>query len=211
MVAFIRAFKTQESQSSCYGGAKDGTGAMSTEQWWTNVVRDTIASTGAPTSGEVWERIFHELYSEVYTGKRGWQLASGAEDTLAALRAWCPGKIGVLSNTDERLLNILANLGVDKLLDFVVTSRDVGYEKPSPEIFKSALDAAGMDPSTKGLHIGDSYKHDVAGAHAAGWSSVLVCSKAKQGQDLPHLYCDCFSDVPEVLGLTALQKNQLAN
>lgn len=46
--------------------------------------------------------------------------------------------------------------------------------KPGREIYRAALDAAGVRPSRHVLVVGDSPEHDIAGAAAAGLSGMLV-------------------------------------
>jgi glycerol 3-phosphatase-2 len=45
--------------------------------------------------------------------------------------------------------------------------------KPSPEIFRSALERAG---GGRPLVVGDRLDTDIAGALALGWDSLLVCT-----------------------------------
>ncbi|AQK41251.1 Haloacid dehalogenase-like hydrolase (HAD) superfamily protein [Zea mays] len=51
--------------------------------------------------------------------------------------------------------------------DAIVVSSEVGYEKPSPEIFNIALDQIGVEAS-KAIHVGDDETADMAGANATG-------------------------------------------
>lgn len=55
----------------------------------------------------------------------------------------------------------------------IVTSASAGYYKSRPEIFWRAADDLGVDPANV-IHIGDSYRFDVEGAHRAGMRSVWL-------------------------------------
>jgi len=91
---------------------------------------------------------------------------------LAALRA--QGRtLVVVSNWDISLREVLARTGLDRLVDHVVISAEVGAAKPAPAIFARALALAGAT-AEHALHAGDSVEHDVAGARAAGIEAVLV-------------------------------------
>jgi putative hydrolase of the HAD superfamily len=84
----------------------------------------------------------------------------------------------VVSNWDERLPPLLAELGLGDYLDAVVYSAAVGTEKPDPRIFLETLAQLGVEPS-EGLHVGDSLREDVEGALAAGMEALhLVRSGA---------------------------------
>ncbi len=79
----------------------------------------------------------------------------------------------VVSNWDQSLGSVLARVGLDALLDGVVTSAEVGAAKPDPRIFEAALELAGVSAG-EALHVGDSLEEDVAGAHAAGIEVVWL-------------------------------------
>lgn len=53
------------------------------------------------------------------------------------------------------------------------------FGKPQVAHFEACLRKLGLDPSTV-AHVGDSLHHDVAGANAAGVSSVFVTSGIHQ-------------------------------
>ena len=97
---------------------------------------------------------------------------SDAPGALAAVRArgW---RVVVVSNWDQSLGSVLARVGLDALLDGVVTSAEVGAAKPDPRIFMAALELAGVSAG-QALHVGDSLEEDVAGAHAAGIEVVWL-------------------------------------
>jgi putative hydrolase of the HAD superfamily len=55
----------------------------------------------------------------------------------------------------------------------IVTSASCGYYKSRPEIYWSALAALGAEPD-KSLHVGDSARFDVDGAHRAGMRTAWL-------------------------------------
>src|SRR5438552_3623142 len=75
-------------------------------------------------------------------------------------------RLGVVSNWDVGLHEHLAALGLDSLLDTVVTSAEAGAPKPAPEIFGLALARLGTVPE-RAVHVGDAAA-DEEGARAAG-------------------------------------------
>ncbi len=96
-------------------------------------------------------------------------------------------KIGVLSNgfhgTQEQKL---ATAGVDRLIDAVVLSDDIGVNKPHAPIFEYAMKVAGdYDPSHH-LMIGDNPSTDIAGAVAAGWRAIHLDTKRRHAGIFVH-------------------------
>ncbi len=107
--------------------------------------------------------------------------------------------IGVITNSDDRVPSILSSLGlevsprryglransldphsnVEDDIDFVLMSYDVGYEKPSREVFDAAKQLVrsnwgNLDQEDRFVHIGDDLEKDFEGAGRAGWESVLL-------------------------------------
>jgi FMN phosphatase YigB (HAD superfamily) len=84
----------------------------------------------------------------------------------------------VISNTtqssEEVMRGVLADIGLARYFDTVVTSFDAGYEKPGPEIFRLALDRLDCPPEQAAM-IGNDAVKDIAGAAALGLVTVLVC------------------------------------
>ncbi|MFQ5697096.1 MAG: HAD family hydrolase [Myxococcota bacterium] len=60
-----------------------------------------------------------------------------------------------------------------ELLDPIVISEEVGYRKPRPEIFRSALERLALDPH-EALHVGDRLVADIDGAAALGIGGVWL-------------------------------------
>lgn len=107
--------------------------------------------------------------------------------------------IGVITNSDDRVPSVLSSLGLEVSwrryglteealdprsnmeddVDFVVMSYDVGYEKPSRDIFDAAKQLVrshwgSLDQEDRFIHIGDDLEKDYEGAQRAGWESVLL-------------------------------------
>jgi putative hydrolase of the HAD superfamily len=80
--------------------------------------------------------------------------------------------MGVISNSDGRLEDRLAEIGIRDRFDFVLDSTVVGVSKPEPRIFELALEASGLPPS-KAAYVGDYYQVDVVGARSVGMRPAL--------------------------------------
>ncbi len=105
--------------------------------------------------------------------------------------------LGLLTNLDSDMAPICRGLGLEPYLDFVVTSKEAGADKPKPPIFLAALDKAGVNAS-EAVHVGDQYKFDVIGARAVGITSILI-----DRYDMHPEVSDC----PRIHSLTELAQH----
>jgi putative hydrolase of the HAD superfamily len=96
----------------------------------------------------------------------------GAEALLTDLRA-AGLRLGLISNWSARLPRLLEGLGLTRRVDFTLCSAIEGVEKPAPELFRAALERAGVAPD-EALHCGDHPVNDVRGARAVGLRACLV-------------------------------------
>ncbi len=81
--------------------------------------------------------------------------------------------IGVVANQESGVVEDLKRDGVAPFIDVWGVSAIVGIEKPSPELFTWALEAAGVDAS-QAVHIGNRLDADVRPARAVGLGTVWV-------------------------------------
>jgi len=81
--------------------------------------------------------------------------------------------LGLLTNLTQDIAPIYHKLGLEPYLDFVVSSGEVGADKPNPPIFLAALQRAGVEASET-VHVGDQYRLDVVGARGVGISPILI-------------------------------------
>jgi putative hydrolase of the HAD superfamily len=126
----------------------------------------------------------------------------GVPEALAKLRA-AGLRLVVVSNADGTVEEGLTRVGLATHLDLVIDSSVVGFEKPDPRIFHTALERAGCDPG-RTVHVGDVYAADVVGARAAGLPAVLLDPHGDWGQ----VDCEVARDVPEVAERILRARNQ---
>lgn len=81
--------------------------------------------------------------------------------------------LGLISNVDQDITDMLNDLQLSPLLSVVVTSQDLGANKPDPRIFLEAVQRAGVQ-SSEAMYVGDQYQIDVVGASEAGLKGVLL-------------------------------------
>lgn len=147
------------------------------EEWWTRVVSMTLKD-HLPSNANL-DIIAHKLIEEFRTD-RCWQCVHGGHQLIEHFRT-LGIPVGVISNFDPRLNDILQNVSLHKYFNFIVTSYETGYSKPDKRIFKTAIErcASAVTPS-EALHIGDDVVKDYEGARAAGWHALLVNPKLKK-------------------------------
>jgi HAD superfamily hydrolase (TIGR01549 family) len=95
--------------------------------------------------------------------------------------------IGVISNADGKIADVLARCGIADCFSAIVDSGVIGYEKPHPAIFETALRETGTAPE-QSMYVGDVYSVDYLGATRAGMQAMLfdVCG-AYQGAGFPRV------------------------
>ncbi len=80
-------------------------------------------------------------------------------------------EVAVLSNSEGRLAELLAEVGIADAFDAIVDSGVVHLEKPGRAIFEHTLEVLGVREGVP-IHIGDSYNADIVGARDAGWRAI---------------------------------------
>ncbi|KAL1403050.1 hypothetical protein pipiens_000927, partial [Culex pipiens pipiens] len=146
-----------------------------------------------------------EHFMEFFKTSGFWQHCYGSIDFLNYLKLQRhieangngkepPFKLGVVSNFDPRLDVLLRNMKINHYFDFVLNSYDVGFMKPTKEIFATAMKASelkDLKPS-ECLHIGATPATDYFGARNAGWYGLLVHEKS--AEDLTRKYGQLVDD-----------------
>lgn len=79
--------------------------------------------------------------------------------------------IGIISNSEGHLAELVEELGYRALFAAIIDSGKVGVDKPNPRIFELAAEALGV-PLTEIVHVGDAWEADVLGARAAGARAI---------------------------------------
>lgn len=113
---------------------------------------------------------FLTVYREAYKSDR--RATIGTALTLEALKKH-GYKIGVVTNGQEAIQREKLNeIKIENLIDEIIVSETAGVSKPSPEIFKIALEKLGSTPQ-ESLMIGDHIQKDIEGALGAGIAAIL--------------------------------------
>ena len=105
--------------------------------------------------------------------------------------------LGLISNFEAWLDDLLADLGVREAFTVRVISGIEGMEKPDPRIYRLALERAGIEPR-EAVYVGDSPEFDVDPPAALGMFPVLI---DRRGRHVGHVGARItdMAQLPEVL------------
>jgi len=166
-----------------------GSNKMSSREWWNQVVASCFEKAGVkasplPSSNrEDTSRILKladNLY-DLFSGNTCYQCFPETKIVLRNLHGRNV-KLGVISNSDERLHGVIRKMNLHQFFDFVITSKEIGFQKPYKEIFQKALEIASVEP-WEALHVGDSECADYNGAKKAGMHALLLSRDGSQAID----------------------------
>ena len=105
----------------------------------------------------------------------------GAARFLAAVRERAAVVI-VSNNLLHEQREKLRGCGLDRYVDVLVVSEEVGVSKPAPRIFEVALERAAV-AAGEAVMVGDSWPNDVEGARAAGIRAIWFNRDGRSAPD----------------------------
>ena len=82
-------------------------------------------------------------------------------------------RLGIVSNSEGRLEELFAHVGLGDAFEVIVDSSIEGVRKPDPEIFRRATERMNVPPA-EAIYAGDIPSVDVDGALGAGLSAALI-------------------------------------
>jgi FMN phosphatase YigB (HAD superfamily) len=140
-----------------------------------------------------------------------WDRVAATPGAHEALRRLHPRyRLVIATNAEEsgapEVRAALARVGLDGLVDDIVTSRDVGVRKPDPAFFAAALRVGFADRAPlpgRAVMVGDSWENDVVGAAAAGLRTIWLRdpgARRPEGATAPDAEIAHMSQLPEALG-----------
>ncbi len=107
--------------------------------------------------------------------------------------------MAIVSNWQCGLESFCIDLGIGQMFQHILSSDEIGYTKPEPEIFHEACNRLGI-PANRVLHIGDNPEDDLAGGRQAGVHVILVDRDRSQSDMVGHTI-PSLTTVPELLGI----------
>lgn len=144
------------------------------ENWWRNVVKGSFKNCGVNVEDKQLEMISEHLI-EIYKTSACWQQCCGTSNLLSFIRSkGIP--MGIISNFDPRLYQILINMKLSHFFQFIATSYEIGVEKPDRKIFEKAMALSKLSHlrPEECLHVGNKPSLDYDGAKNSGWHGVVI-------------------------------------
>jgi putative hydrolase of the HAD superfamily len=166
------------------------------EAWWaamTGVLAGVCERLGYPRSRAL--GLAAQVRPRYASAAFGWRLYPDTHSALQRLhdRGW---RQAVLSNHVPELEPLLADLGLLRYVDPVITSALTGFEKPHPGAYAAARSAL---PGVADLWmIGDSAECDVHGPERHGITGILV---QRTTGPRPERVARCAGSLTEAVGL----------
>ena len=112
---------------------------------------------------------YHDFFWEKYFEKM--QLFDSVVDFLEHAKK-SGMKICIVTDfTAEIQMRKMMHLGIERYMDFMVSSEEVGEDKPSPKVFLMALEKLGMKKEDV-IMAGDDEEKDIKGAENSGIRAV---------------------------------------
>ncbi len=139
--------------------------------WWREVAIATFNQADVLPQFEDFDAFFDQLF-QYFATVAPWELYPDTIDTLRQIRS-AGIELGVVSNFDSRLHQVLPALGLAEFFTSVTISTEVGAAKPDGAIFQLALNKHGCAP-TEAWHVGDSLEEDYRAAIAAGLNGIWL-------------------------------------
>ena len=170
---FARAFRLQPPMAFPAGTLEDKLHELE-KDWWRNLVKDVFAGLG---SFPRFDSFFNQIF-ERFRGSEFWRVYDDVAPTLTELKRRGL-RLGVISNFDSRLHDVLRACGLDHFFDSIHISTRAGAAKPDPAIFQAALSHHLIEPEGA-WHVGDSLREDVEGARGAGLRAFLIDRRGDQ-------------------------------
>lgn len=163
--------------------------------FWNSVYEHFLDRVGLPTDDGLQDALY-----AAFTDVRNYALFEDVPPAFDAL-AGAGLRLGLVSNFESWLDELLVHLGIREAFDVRVISGVEGIEKPDPAIFELALERGGLLPEEV-VYVGDVPEFDVDPPVALGMHAVLIDRRQRhptfRGPRIEDL-----RDLPRLLEATA--------
>jgi putative hydrolase of the HAD superfamily len=161
--------------------------------FWRSIYGMLFTELGVPFGEPTFERLY-----EVFTDLSNYRLFPDVVPVLEQLQSG-GRSLGVISNFEAWLEQLLEELDVVRFFDVRVISGAEGVEKPDPRIFQLAMERAGAVPE-ESAYVGDNVVFDVEPSRGLGMLAVLLDRRGRH-PDHRGPRITSLEELPEVLGL----------
>jgi len=117
-------------------------------------------------------------------------------------------KLGIITNTvisrEEHVRMALRRIDIEKYFDVIVTSVDVGFNKPDERIFLTALKGVNVKPE-EAVMVGNRISADILGGNRIGMKTILFkwneryLNEIKSPEEQPTCVINSLKELPKIL------------
>jgi putative hydrolase of the HAD superfamily len=188
--------------TSTYDNREEGyvTDHSRDERVWNEFLQNVMHDVGISDPSQ---ELFADIYDE-FGKARSRQLLPHVEQVLETLSRSVT--LGVLTNNDKRIHQLIPDLGIANHFQFIFCASDIGYKKPSREVFSRIKEHIQLEPHQI-LYIGDCPKNDIHGALSADWNALWIRRNITLfSESEPHTFPEsvpsilCFSELLHSFG-----------
>ena len=141
---------------------------------WQRIVAQAIDDVPSNNANALFERLWTHFAQAAH-----WRLYDDLAPALTGLAARS-FRLGIASNFDSRLHNIIAGHPALKKCEKVFVSSHIGFTKPDPRFFAAITEQLAVPPDQI-LLVGDDERADIIGAKAAGWQALRLNRDPQNG------------------------------
>nr|XP_015814344.2 haloacid dehalogenase-like hydrolase domain-containing protein 3 [Nothobranchius furzeri]XP_015814345.2 haloacid dehalogenase-like hydrolase domain-containing protein 3 [Nothobranchius furzeri]XP_015814346.2 haloacid dehalogenase-like hydrolase domain-containing protein 3 [Nothobranchius furzeri]XP_015814348.2 haloacid dehalogenase-like hydrolase domain-containing protein 3 [Nothobranchius furzeri]XP_054586811.1 haloacid dehalogenase-like hydrolase domain-containing protein 3 [Nothobranchius len=164
--AFSQVYRRYNSAYPNYGVSR----GLNGQNWWVTVVKETL-SLCRVQDPVLLNTVANNVYRN-FNSAENWEVYSDSKQALQSCSSFGL-ELGVVSNFDIRLEEVLRSCGLLSHFSFLVSSEEAGVAKPNPAIFAQALQKCGT--AAEGVaHVGDQYVNDYLAARSVGIHGFLL-------------------------------------
>lgn len=167
--SYLKFLSFQKIDHPAYG-KKHG---IANRDWWSDFIVRVFVAAGYKGDPAVLNKVSEALLVHYHEGRNAWEMINGSNKNLEDLKR-LGLRLGVVSNSDDSTLPMLRTLGLMPFFDFVINTSNSGLEKPDPEIYRRALEAAGGVSPEDAAHVGDEVEADYTAPRKIGMLAFLL-------------------------------------
>ncbi len=159
--------------------------------FWRSVYASMLTELGLPSADGLRDSLYR-----AFTDRANYTLFDDVRPVLEELTSEGYA-LGLVSNFEAWLDELLADLGVREAFGVRVISGIEGMEKPDPRIYRLALERAGVD-AADAVYVGDNPEFDIDPPAALGMFPVLIDRRERHAGHAGARITD-LADLAEVL------------
>ena len=129
--------------------------------------------------------LLFDLLWDHFAKSDNWQVEHRVGEVLEFCRSrgW---SVGIASNFDARLEQLVENLPPLDTVDAVLFSESLGWNKPAPQFYEQIFERLQIEAKSV-LMVGDSRENDVETPRRLGCQAIHIDSSGNSSDSVPHI------------------------